>query len=158
MIDSKFQNKVMSSRTEPLTALGISTLQVNVGYRCNLACKHCHVGGGPERIEMMDKGTIDAVLSTLDNPGITTLDITGGAPEMNPHFRDLVIGARRRAKQVIVRTNLAVWYEEGMTDLPVFFRDNEVELVASLPYYKEDNVDRVRGNGTFDKCISALRN
>lgn len=157
MNNSKFRSAVQSATKSPLTSLEITTLQVNIGYRCNLACKHCHVGGGPARTEMMDKETVDAVLRALANSGITTLDLTGGAPEMNPHFRRLVTDARKIGKQVIVRTNLAVFYEDGMADLPEFFRDNDVELVASLPCYREDNVDQVRGNGTFSKCISALR-
>ncbi len=157
MKNTKFPSKVLESQSDPLTALEIATLQVNVGYRCNLACKHCHVGGGPNRTEMMEKDTVDAVLSALADSGIGTIDITGGAPELNPFFRHLVTESRKLGKQVIVRTNLAIFYDDGMQDLPEFFQNHDVEVVASLPYYKEENVDRVRGSGTFKKCISALR-
>jgi radical SAM/Cys-rich protein len=155
--ESAFHTKVLSRGQAPLRAIDISTLQVNIGYRCNLACKHCHVGGGPARTEMMDRETLDAVLRSLKSGGIPTLDITGGAPELHPHFRDLVGRARAAGKRVIARTNLTVFFEEGLQDLPEFYRDHGVDLVASLPYYREENVDRVRGNGTFTKCIAALR-
>jgi radical SAM/Cys-rich protein len=152
-----FAAKVVAVREAPLRALELTTLQVNLGYRCNLACKHCHVGGGPARTEMMDRETVDAVLHALARSNVGSLDLTGGAPEMNPHFRDLVREAGTIGKKVIVRTNLAVLSENSMIDLPQFFQDNDVDVVASLPYYLEDDVDRVRGNGTFRKCVAALR-
>jgi radical SAM/Cys-rich protein len=157
MNNSKFHTAILSSQKEPLKAIDVSTLQVNIGYRCNLACKHCHIEAGSSRTETMDRQTMDLVLIALANSGISTLDITGGAPELNPHFRYLAAEARKLGRRVIVRTNLSVFFEEGMTGLPEFFRDHDVELVASLPYYREDNVDRVRGTGTFNKCISALQ-
>jgi radical SAM/Cys-rich protein len=157
MKNSTFHTKVLSVQKKTLSAICISTLQVNLGYRCNLACKHCHIEAGPARTEIMDRETVDAVLHALARSGIATLDITGGAPELNPHFRYLVAEARKLGRHVIVRTNLAVFFEEGMADLPEFLRDHDVELVASLPYYREHNVDRVRGDGTFTKCIAALR-
>lgn len=152
-----FHETVRSLRREPLTAQGVTTLQINVGYRCNLACSHCHVEAGPGRMETMDGHTIDAVLAVLASSPIITLDVTGGAPELNPHFRRLVSSARQLEKHVIVRTNLTVLHEPGMTDLPVFYRDHGVDLVASLPCYREDNVDGMRGSGTFAKCIASLR-
>ena len=152
-----FHDTVCSLRSEPLTAQCITTLQVNVGYRCNLACSHCHVEAGPARTETMDGTIVDEVLAVLTGTPITTLDVTGGAPELNPHFRRLVNSARHLGKHVIVRTNLTVLHEPGMEDLPVFFRDNCVDLVASLPCYREDNVDGMRGNGTFAQCITSLR-
>ncbi len=157
MKNSQFQTRVLSAQKEPLKASDVSMLQVNIGYRCNLACKHCHVGGGPARTEMMDRETVDFLLRALTNSGITTLDITGGAPELHPLFRHVVVQARAAGKRVIARTNLAVFFENGLEDFPYFYRDNDVELVASLPYYREENVDRVRGDGTFAKCIAALR-
>jgi radical SAM/Cys-rich protein len=157
MKDTKFSKKVLSARPEPLKALEITTLQVNVGYQCNLACKHCHVAAGPARYEMMDKDTVDMVLRALSGSSLNILDITGGAPELNPHFRHLVKEARNLGCKVIARTNLAIFYEEGMADLPEFYQEHDVEIVASLPYYLEENVDRVRGNGTFKKCVAALQ-
>ncbi len=157
MKNSKFHTKVLSAHQEPLRASDVSTLQVNIGYRCNLACKHCHIEAGPSRKETMDRETMDAVLAALAVDGISTLDITGGAPELHSHFRHFVGQARAAGKRVIARTNLAVFFEDGMEDLPEFYRDQGVELVASLPYYREDTVNRVRGDGTFNKCIAALR-
>jgi radical SAM/Cys-rich protein len=157
MKETKFSARVLSSQSDPLAAMEIATIQVNVGYRCNLACRHCHVEGGPQRTEVMERGTVDAVLAALVNSGIGTIDITGGAPELNPHFRHLIAEARALGKHVIVRTNLAVFSDDGMAGLPEFYRDHDVELVASLPYYKEDKVDRVRGNGAFRKSIAALQ-
>jgi radical SAM/Cys-rich protein len=157
MTPSKFHDKILSLRPDPLRALDLKILQVNLGYRCNLACKHCHVSAGPGRTEAMDGKTVDAVLRAfLDNP-FEILDITGGSPELNPHFRALVAEARKAGRHVIVRTNLAIFFEHGMDYLPRFYRDNGVELVASLPYYIEDGVDRVRGSGTFKKSIAALK-
>ena len=158
MQESAFSKKVLSVHSGPLTAREIPTLQVNVGYRCNLSCKHCHVEGGPSRTEMMDEETVDSVLAVLARLPIGTIDITGGAPEMNPHFRYLITEARKLNKHVIARTNLAIFYEKGMEDIPEFYRDSRVELVASLPYYIEDTVDRVRGGGIFKKCITSLQN
>ena len=157
MKNGTFVDKLRGSQSGPLTAREVATLQVNVGYRCNLACKHCHVGGGPNRSEVMDRETADTVLAALATSGIGTLDLTGGAPELNPQFRHLVAASRALGKRVIVRSNLAIFQERGMEDLPEFFRDHSVEVVASLPSYKEDGTDRVRGNGTFRKCIEALR-
>jgi radical SAM/Cys-rich protein len=152
-----FHETVRSIRLEPLTARGITTLQVNVGYRCNLSCPHCHVEAGPGRTEVMDRETIDAVLQALEKSPVAILDVTGGAPELNPQFRRLVSSARQLGKHVIIRTNLAVLHEPGMEDLPEFYREQNVELVASLPCYQQDNVDAMRGSGTFAKCIASLR-
>lgn len=152
-----FHETVRSLSSEPLSAQGVTTLQVNVGYRCNLSCSHCHVEAGPARTETMDGNTVNAVLAVLSRSAIATLDVTGGAPELNLHFRRLVSSAHRLGKHVIVRTNLAVLHEPGMADLPVFYRDNRVDLVASLPCYQGKNVDDMRGNGTFAKCIASLK-
>jgi radical SAM/Cys-rich protein len=152
-----FLEKILGVRQEPLKAMEIQSLQVNVGYRCNMSCKHCHVVGGPGRSESMPKEIVDAVLRALADSPVGTLDITGGAPELNPYFRYLVEGARKLGRHVIARTNLTIFAEEGMGGLPEFYKDHDVELVASLPYYIEDSVDRVRGSGTFRKSITALR-
>lgn len=153
----KFREKIKNEQSHPLRASGIKVLQVNLGYRCNMTCKHCHVKAGPQRDEMMDRENIEAVLSALTGNDIKTLDITGGAPELNPNFKYFVKEAIKAGSHVIVRTNLTIFFEDSMEDLPEFYRENKVELIASLPYYLEDNVDRVRGKGSFQKSIKALR-
>lgn len=157
-MDEIFRNKVATVLKEaPLRAEAIDVLQVNVGYKCNLSCKHCHVSAGPARNDSMSRQIVEDVLGALEHSGVGTLDITGGAPEYNPDFRYLVDEARRLGANVIVRTNLAVFYEPGFEDLPEYYHDSGVELVASLPYYIGENVDRVRGEGVFDKSIAALQ-
>ncbi len=157
MNTSKFQDKIRFLQQGPLTARGIKVLQVNMGYRCNMACRHCHVAAGPGRTEAMEQKTVDAVLSALLANPIDTLDITGGAPELSPHFRALVGEARKAGKRVICRTNLTIFSEPGMEDIPEFYKDRGVELIASLPCYLEENVAAVRGNDAFKKSIDALR-
>ncbi len=153
----RFADSVFSHTKKPLTARDVTVLQVNLGYRCNMFCRHCHVSAGPGRSEMMNETTIDAVLRAAFANPLETLDITGGAPELNPHFRTLVSESRRKGKRVIVRTNLTVMFEQGMQDLPEFYRDQSVELIASLPCYLEKNIAAVRGAGSFQKSIDALR-
>lgn len=157
MARSKFSLMVQTVRPGPLTASGVRVLQVNLGYRCNLACGHCHVSAGPERLEAMDRKNIDAVLSVLSENPIEALDITGGSPELSPYFRMLVSEARKLRTRVIVRTNLTIFSEPGMEGLPEFYFDQGVELIASLPCYLEDNVNAVRGSGAYRKSIEALR-
>jgi radical SAM/Cys-rich protein len=140
-----------------ITRNALSVLQVNLGYLCNLSCTHCHVNAGPKRIELMDKKTVDQVLAFIDKQGIHTLDLTGGAPEMNPHFRYLVEQARLRNVKVIDRCNLVILLEDGYSDLAEFLAQQQVEIVASLPCYLQDNVDKQRGKGTFAKSITALQ-
>ena len=136
----------------------IDTLQVNLGYRCNQSCLHCHVNAGPQRKEEMSRETIDALLSCIaSSPGIKVLDLTGGAPEMNPHFRDLVIAARSRGLKVIDRCNLTILEEPGYEGTAEFLAAHEVEIVASLPCYLEDNVDKQRGKGSFAVSIRSLQ-
>lgn len=154
---TKFSERVLGAVSGPLQAIGIKSIQVNIGYRCNMACKHCHIAAGPERTENMEGKTVDTVLRVISENPIETLDVTGGAPELNPHFRYLVTEARKLGRHVIARTNLTIFFEKGKDDLPEFYRDNDVELIASLPYYMKDNVDRVRGSGTFRKSIETLR-
>jgi radical SAM/Cys-rich protein len=157
MANSRFQEQVRSVTHEPLRALDVKVLQVNMGYCCNMACSHCHVSAGPGRTEAMDQKTADAVLGAfLDNP-IETLDITGGAPEINPYFRSLVMSARKAGRRVIARTNLTIFSETGMEGLPEFYHEQGVELIASMPCYLEDNVTAIRGKGAFQKSIDALR-
>jgi radical SAM/Cys-rich protein len=153
----KFSEKVISAKREPLKALESKILQVNLGYKCNMSCKHCHVSGGPKQTQNMDCKTAESVLRALVNNPFETLDLTGGAPELNPSFRMLVAEARKAGRNVIARTNLTIFFEKTMEDLAEFYRDQRVELVASLPYYLEDSVDRVRGSGTYKKSIATLR-
>jgi radical SAM/Cys-rich protein len=141
----------------PLRRARLTTLQVNLGYRCNQACFHCHVNAGPNRTEAMTDETIDLVLAVLERRRLGTLDVTGGAPELHPAFRRLVAAARDRGARVIDRCNLTILLEPGQEDLAAFLAAHGVEVVASLPCYLEDNVDRQRGKGVFDKSIVALR-
>ena len=141
----------------PLRRRGIETLQVNLGYTCNQSCTHCHVNAGPNRTEQMDRATVDLVLAALAARRIGTLDLTGGAPELNAHFRDLVRQARALGVHVIDRCNLTILQEPGQDDLATFLAAQQVEVVASLPCYLEDNVDRQRGNGVFERSIRALQ-
>jgi len=134
-----------------------TTLQLNLGYLCNLSCIHCHVNAGPKRTELMDKDTIDLVLGFAIQNKITSLDLTGGAPEMNPHFRYLVTEATKHNIQIIDRCNLVILQEEGYEDLANFLAEHNVTVVASLPCYLEDNVDKQRGNGTFKSSLIALK-
>ena len=141
----------------PLTRRALDTLQVNLGYRCNQACHHCHVNASPDRKEMMDRHTVDDVLRVLAAGGIGTLDVTGGAPELNPHFRHLVREARALDVRVIDRCNLTILNEPGFEGLAEFLAGEGVEITASLPCYTKDNVDRQRGDDVFDSSILALR-
>jgi radical SAM/Cys-rich protein len=135
----------------------LDTLQVNLGYRCNQSCLHCHVNAGPKRTEMMDSATTDAVIDCLDRINANTLDLTGGAPELNPQFRRLVLAARARNINVIDRCNLTVLLEPGQQDTAHFLAEHFVRVVASLPCYLEANVDAQRGDGVFHDSLSALR-
>ena len=134
-----------------------ATLQVNLGYRCNQSCVHCHVNAGPNRTEMMDAETMALIPQVLAARGIGTLDLTGGAPELHPGFRDLVRSARALGVKVIDRCNLTILFEPGQEGLAEFLAEHEVEVVASLPCYSMDNVDRQRGKGVFDKSIAGLQ-
>jgi radical SAM/Cys-rich protein len=135
----------------------IETLQVNVGYRCNQSCVHCHVNAGPNRTEAMSAATLRTVLEYLRVSGVKTLDITGGAPELNEHFRTLVASARALGVHVLDRCNLTILEQPGQEDLAEFLAAQSVEVIASLPCYTEALVDRQRGNGVFEASIRALR-
>jgi radical SAM/Cys-rich protein len=135
----------------------LETLQVNVGYRCNQSCVHCHVNAGPQRTEQMALGTVFEVIAFLKASGVKTLDVTGGAPELNPHFRTLVSTACELGVHVMDRCNLTVLEQPGQQDLAEFLADHRVEIVASLPCYLEENVDRQRGKGVFEASIRCLQ-
>lgn len=145
------------SQFPPVHRGELTTLQVNLGYLCNLSCVHCHVNAGPSRTELMDRDTIDTVLRFIDAKGIQTLDLTGGAPEMNPHFRYLVTEARRRGVKVIDRCNLTILLEPGYDDLAAFLAEHQVDVTASLPCYEESNVQAQRGKGVYQQSIEALQ-
>jgi len=151
-----FDEKLAAHSIE-LRAATVDTLQVNVGKLCNQACKHCHVDASPSRTEIMTRETAEAVIDAVRRFGIPILDITGGAPELNPSFRYLVREARAAGARVIVRHNLTVMFETGEEDLPEFFREHAVEVVSSLPYFLEEQTDAQRGHGVFQKSIIALR-
>lgn len=135
----------------------VETLQVNLGYLCNQTCKHCHVNAGPNRTELMTRETVDQVLQLLQVQKIATLDLTGGAPELNPHFAYLVERARQLGTRVIDRCNLTVLEEPGQEQLADFLARHNVEVVASLPCYLKDNVDNQRGKGVYDASIAGLK-
>jgi len=141
----------------PIRRKRLETLQVNLGYVCNQTCVHCHVNAGPTRTEAMTRETADEVLEYLAASGATTIDMTGGAPELNANFRHLVRVARARGVNVIDRCNLTVLFEPGQKDLARFLADHEVAIVASLPCYTEELVDRQRGKGVYEKSLEALR-
>ncbi len=141
----------------PIRRRRLETLQVNLGFRCNQQCVHCHVNAGPRRTEEMSRATVEEVLDFLRASRVTTLDLTGGAPELNAHFRDLVTEARRAGLKVIDRCNLTILEEPGQEDLAAFLAGQGVEVVASLPCYLEENVDGQRGKGAFGKSLRALR-
>ena len=134
----------------------LDTLQVNLGYLCNLSCTHCHVNAGPTRTELMDPQTIDLVLEFLEKNKIAIIDMTGGSPEMNPEFKRLVVEARKLGVSVLNRCNPTILVEPGYEGLPEFFAENEITVVASLPCYTEQNVDQQRGKGVFHDSIAGL--
>ncbi|MBU3209723.1 arsenosugar biosynthesis radical SAM protein ArsS [Clostridium algidicarnis] len=149
---TKIDNKDFS-----LTKDKLEIMQINVGKLCNLSCKHCHVSAGPNRKEIMSLSTMKDCLQVFKENNFTILDITGGAPEMNPNFKWLVKEACNLDAKVIIRTNLVILAKEGYTDLPEFYAKNKVEVVSSLPYYTEKNTDKQRGDGIFNTSISMLQ-
>ncbi len=153
----KFSDKIFTLDGKALRSGQIEILQVNLGYKCNMSCNHCHVTAGPTRAEMMDRDNIDAVIKVLEENHINILDLTGGAPELNVDFQYLIKSAVALGKHVIVRSNLTILFEKGMENLPALYKNNRVEVTASLPYYMEENVNKVRGAGTFEKSIQALQ-
>ena len=149
-------DEVLAEHDLSLRAHSVETLQVNVGKLCNQACKHCHVDASPSRTEIMTKETAGLVIDAMRRFRFPTIDITGGAPELNPSFRHLVSEARVLGSHVMVRHNLTVMFEPGQSDLPELFRKHGVEVVSSLPYFLEERTDAQRGPGVFEKSIEAL--
>jgi len=153
-----FDSALLRNGLEPLRRGPVTTLQINVGMICNQACHHCHVEAGPTRTETMDSVTVERTVELLSSdPAVEVLDLTGGAPELNPHFRDLVQCGRRRGLRIIDRCNLTVLEEPGQEDMAEFLAVHQVEIVASLPCYLQENVDRQRGRGVYEKSIAALQ-
>jgi radical SAM/Cys-rich protein len=153
-----FEGAIARHGFAPMRRHAPDTLQINVGKLCNQACHHCHVDAGPKRTEIMTRATAERVVRLMRaSTAIRTVDITGGAPELNPNFRYLVESARDAARAVIVRCNLTVIFAPGMEWLPRFYRDNGVHLICSLPCYTAENVEKQRGRGVFEKSIEALK-
>jgi radical SAM/Cys-rich protein len=149
-----FSQKLVS----PLTKQKIQALQINLGKRCNLACNHCHVEAGPKRTEELSPEICQQLITLIHQfPQVKIVDLTGGAPEMNRGFKPLVEAAIATEKQVIVRSNLTIYFEDGFADLPAYFAQHKIRVVASLPCYLADNVDKMRGTGVFDSSIKALQ-
>ncbi len=142
----------------PLKAQSVDTMQINMGYMCNQICSHCHVDAGPDRKEIMTRETMQQCLEALENSRIHTVDLTGGAPEMNPDFRWFVTELKKRNAHIMVRSNLTIILANPKyNDLPEFFRDHQVEVISSLPYYTKRKTDSQRGDGVFEKSIKALQ-
>lgn len=154
---ARFDERVAGAGGLSLRAGAVETLQVNVGKLCNQACKHCHVDAGPKRTEIMSRETAEQIIEAVRRFRFQTVDITGGAPELNPSFRYLVAESRAAGAHTIVRHNLTVMFEPEQDDLPEFFRRHEVEVVSSLPYFLEQQTDAQRGHGVFAKSLEAMR-
>ncbi len=151
---TNFKNKINGD----LTKDKITVLQINLGKKCNLACVHCHVEASPVRTEELTPDVCEKLITIIESfPQIESIDLTGGAPEMNYGFKPLVAAARKYHTEVIVRSNLTIFFESGYEDLPQYFADNQIRVVASLPCYLEDNVDQQRGKGVYNKSILALQ-
>jgi radical SAM/Cys-rich protein len=148
---------LVQSDFPPIARRRLETVQANLGYVCNQSCLHCHVNAGPTRTESMSGETVEQVLAFLAASGAGTLDLTGGAPELNPHFRPLVARARATGVKVIDRCNLTILEEPGQEDLAGFLAAHQVEVVASLPCYTEELVDRQRGKGVYEKSVRGIR-
>lgn len=154
-----FQHKLEQSGQFPLRSGSLEIFQINIGYMCNQVCKHCHVDAGPDRKEIMTRETMQQCLDVMEHAKIKTLDITGGAPEMNPDFRWLVSEAYKRGvKEIIVRSNLTIFSANPkFNDLPEFFKQHNVRVCSSLPFYNADKTDRQRGEGVFTDSIKGLQ-
>ncbi|MDJ0579873.1 arsenosugar biosynthesis radical SAM (seleno)protein ArsS [Crocosphaera sp.] len=157
-LNSNQINPFFKKVKNPLNKQKITVLQINLGKRCNLACTHCHVEASPKRTEELSPEICQQLIQLINRfPQLETVDLTGGAPEMNYGFKPLVEAARKAKKEVIVRSNLTIFFEEGFEDLPEYFAKNELRVVASLPCYLEDNVDKQRGKGVYNASIRAIQ-
>jgi radical SAM/Cys-rich protein len=156
-VPRSFDDALRAADLFPLRALGIEILQLNVGKRCNQTCRHCHVDAGPDRREVMSRDVLEATLSFLERARIPTVDITGGAPELHPDFRELVLRARAAGAHVMHRCNLTAIRLPNYADIPRLLADQQVEIVASLPYYQARETDAQRGDGVFEESIDSIR-
>jgi radical SAM/Cys-rich protein len=152
-----FEEALEAHGLPPVRAVAPRILQVNVGKVCNQTCRHCHVDAGPDRTEVMSRETLQLCLDALSRSDVDTVDITGGAPELNPHFRWFVREVRALGRKVMDRCNLTILMTPSYRDLPEFFAEHEVEVICSLPHYRQTNTDRQRGDGVFEASIAALR-
>jgi radical SAM/Cys-rich protein len=152
-----FQSALESSALWPLRPTRIEILQINVGKRCNQTCRHCHVDAGPDRKEVMPREVVEAALAFLERARIPTLDVTGGAPELHPDFREIVVRASRLGTQVMHRCNLTAVLLPNYADIPALLAEHRVEVVASLPYFRDRETDAQRGEGVFEESIESLR-
>ncbi len=157
VLPHSFDVRVRMSGRAPVAAAEVAVLQINLGKRCNQVCRHCHVDAGPDRREVMPDDVVDACLSLLADTAIPTLDITGGAPELHPRFRDIVQRARALSRHVMDRCNLTIATLPAYRDLPSFLAEHQVEVVASLPSYSAQQTDAQRGDGVFEASLEALR-
>ena len=154
---NKFDHSLRKSGLYPLQAKSIDSIQLNVGKLCNQACLHCHIEAGPRRTEIMSKDIMEKCINIIRSERVSNVELTGGAPEMNPHFQWLVFELVKNKVNVKVRSNLSIMLEPNFKDLPHFLKDNMVEIVASMPCYTKENVDNQRGPGVFEKSIMVLR-
>ncbi|PWH87230.1 arsenosugar biosynthesis radical SAM (seleno)protein ArsS [Brumimicrobium oceani] len=157
LVGTKFIDKLKENNQFPLKARTTNILQLNLGYMCDLTCEHCHVDAGPDRKEIMTKETLEHVLNVIDSTDVHTVDLTGGAPEMNPNFLWLVEELTKRNVKTIVRSNLTILVSnKRYRTYPEFFKKHKIEVIASLPCYTKENVDKQRGSGVFNKSIESL--
>jgi len=154
---NSFERRIATLAGEGLRSRELRVMQVNIGLKCNQQCAHCHLSASPYRTETMQWSVMELVLRAANEAGAELVDITGGSPELNPHFRRFVEALRAHGHKVKVRTNLTVLLEPGMEDIPQFYRDNQVHLVASLPCYTEENVRVQRGGGVYSKSVEVLK-
>ena len=152
-----FAGKIRETGSLPLKAKGIEVLQINTGRICNLSCRHCHVNAGPNRTEIMEKTVFEKCLEVISSFPVSTIDITGGSPEMNPHIEWFINQAARLNRRVIIRSNLTLLLEKPYLHFTDLFAENKIEIVTSLPDYMESRSDRQRGAGVFSKVISSIR-
>ncbi len=152
-----FEELTESEEGKPMEGLDITSIQVNVGLLCNMQCRHCHVKAGPERSEQMAWETMEAIMDAARKAQCNAINITGGAPELNPNFRRFITALHEKHFEISVRTNLTVMLESGMEDMPEFLAEKGVALVGSMPCYLKENVDAQRGDGSYEKSVAVLR-